>query len=291
MPGNDGNPTSATLSTSAMKSAIPRLQKRINELQTFDPTNCHDGGGADLKVIGHAIDHTFIRIFGENSIEYDRYSSACRLDTTSGIIVFGAPREDHVSGIRNGIRNSIATLQKIIELFEEEISFSTPDAEPLEIKSVRKISSSTKKVFLVHGRDNGPKETIARFLSEIGLQPVILHEQPNKGRTIIEKFEDFSDVGFAVILLTPDDVGGLSGGEIKPRARENVILELGFFLGRFGRDKVCAIVVDGVSVPSDYSGVVFVPLDDTGGWRSKLAKELRAANLDIDKDRLLDMLA
>jgi predicted nucleotide-binding protein len=114
------------------------------------------------------------------------------------------------------------------------------------------------------------------------LEVVILHEKASKGRTLIEKFEAHSDVAFAfaVVLLTPDDLGMLASGRRKklaPRARQNVILELGYFVGKLTRERVCALCVNGVERPSDYDGVVYVPLDDGGGWRFELAKELKAA--------------
>ncbi len=107
---------------------------------------------------------------------------------------------------------------------------------------------------------------------------------------IIEKFEDYADVGFAVVLLTPDDQGGLAEAatdQLQPRARQNVIFELGYFIGRLSRARVCPLYVAGVEIPSDYSGVVFVPLDDAGMWRMQLAKELKAAGFDVDMNRAL----
>lgn len=148
-----------------------------------------------------------------------------------------------------------------------------------------KASASGEKVFLVHGRQIEARETTARFLEKLGLDCVILHEQPNMGRTIIEKFEQYSDVAFAVVLLTPDDAGGLFDAppsEQKSRARQNVVLELGFFLGALGRSRVCPLYCDGVEVPSDYSGVAFVPMDAGGAWRLTLVRELKAAGLDVD---------
>ena len=132
---------------------------------------------------------------------------------------------------------------------------------------------NSRKVFVVHGHDNEAKESTARFLERLGLEPVILHEQASSGRTIIEKFEIYSgDIAFAVVLLTPDDVGCPSNGpnELKPRARQNVILELGYFMGRLGRDRVCALDRGGVELPSDYQGVIYVELDTGGAWRAKL---------------------
>lgn len=148
---------------------------------------------------------------------------------------------------------------------------------------------NTKKVFIVHGRDHALKNSVARFLSRLGLEPVILHEQPNKGRTIIEKFMDHSDVGFAVVLLTPDDKGGLAHtppDKFRCRARQNVVMELGFFLGRLGRERVAVIYDSGVEMPSDYTGVVFIAYDDAGVWQFPLAKEIRAAGITVDLNQL-----
>jgi len=147
----------------------------------------------------------------------------------------------------------------------------------------------SNRVFVVHGRDEALRESVARLLEQIGLVPVILHEQPNKGRTVIEKFVDYSDVGFAVVLLTPDDRGGLAADafqSFQPRARQNVILELGFFIGKLGRGNVCALYKEGVDVPSDYSGVLFLPVDSAGAWRFQLGREMREAGLQVDLNLL-----
>lgn len=139
----------------------------------------------------------------------------------------------------------------------------------------------SRKVFIVHGHA-GIEQSIARFLTHLALEPIILHEQPNQGRTIIEKFEDHSDVGFAVVLLTADDVGGARNGQQHPRARQNVILELGYFIGRLGRGRVCALQQGGVELPSDILGVLWEALDEHGAWKLKLAKELQAAKYEFD---------
>ena len=113
----------------------------------------------------------------------------------------------------------------------------------------------------------------------------MLHEQPNRGRTIIEKFVDYASVGFAVVLLTADDLGGTKNTSIDKmslRARQNVILELGFFLGALGRGRVCALYEHGVEIPSDYQGVVFVALDEGGAWKLAIAREMKAAGLPVD---------
>jgi hypothetical protein len=145
-----------------------------------------------------------------------------------------------------------------------------------------------RKIFLVHGHAEELRQTAAAFLRAIGLDVVILHEQANQGQTIIEKFERHSDVRFAVVLLTPDDVGASvrHPEKTRHRARQNVILELGYFLAKLGRNKVCCLYVDGVELPSDYDGVLYVSYDQDGAWRSKLIKELCAAGIEVDFDNL-----
>ncbi|WP_347249947.1 nucleotide-binding protein [Zoogloea sp.] len=147
----------------------------------------------------------------------------------------------------------------------------------------------TNRVFLVHGHDTGAKESTARFIERLGLEPVILHEQANEGRTIIEKFEAYADVGFAIALMTPDDVGASNRSQDKmlPRARQNVILELGYFTGRLGRNKVCALFKPGIEIPSDFHGVLFLELDEPGAWKPKLANEMVRAGMKIDVQALL----
>jgi predicted nucleotide-binding protein len=152
-------------------------------------------------------------------------------------------------------------------------------------------SIGTKKVFVVHGHDEAAKETTARFLEKLDLEPIILHEQASGGRTIIEKFEKYSnDVGFAVVLLTPDDhcASQLESGKLQPRARQNVVLELGYFIGRLTRNRVCALHKGGIELPSDIQGVIYVEMDDAGAWRSKLAQELVQAKCPINLKGLVN---
>lgn len=147
---------------------------------------------------------------------------------------------------------------------------------------------SSKKVFVVHGQDEGAKQTAARFLEKLGLEAIILHEQVTKSMTIIEKLEHYSDVNFAVVLLTADDVGTIrtDAGNLQPRARQNVILELGFFVGKLGRQHVCALQCDPIELPSDFLGVGYIPMDSHGAWRYTLAKELKAVGFSIDMNEI-----
>ena len=150
------------------------------------------------------------------------------------------------------------------------------------------VAVSSNEIFIVHGHNSETKTNVARFIEKLKLKPIILHEQPNQGRTIIEKFEAHTNVGYAVVLLTADDIGGTkltSSDKLKPRARQNVIFELGYFVGKLGRMQVCALHETGVEILSDYEGVVYVPLDGDA-WQLKLAKEIKAAGFDIDMNDL-----
>jgi predicted nucleotide-binding protein len=139
-------------------------------------------------------------------------------------------------------------------------------------------------VFLVHGRDETLLHQTARFLEKLQLKPIVLFEKPGQGKTILEKLERYGNTTFAVVLLTPDDVGRLASedGEERPRARQNVVLELGYFLGRLGRENVAVLYDQSVELPSDYRGVEYIAIDASGAWELKLAKELRQARLPVD---------
>lgn len=181
------------------------------------------------------------------------------------------------------LKTQLVYIDSLIELLETEIQIQGGPTGSSAPRAPAMLTS--QKIFVVHGHAEGPREGVARYLEKLGLEPVVLHEQPNKGRTIIEKFTDYSDVGFAVVLMTPDDKGGLISAApetLKARARQNVILELGFFLGKLTRSRVCALYQAGVEIPSDFSGVLFVELDAAGAWRLLLARELKAVGFKID---------
>lgn len=148
-------------------------------------------------------------------------------------------------------------------------------------------------IFIVHGHDSRMLSSVERWIRELGIEPIILHQQPDQGRTIIEKIEAYSDVGFAIVLLSPDDDGRRKRrrkkpDRFKPRARQNVILELGYFIGKLGRNKVHAIYRDqkNLELPSDFLGVLYTPFKKAKDWQSKIARELEAAGYSTDKNKL-----
>ncbi|MEM7779451.1 MAG: nucleotide-binding protein [Pseudomonadota bacterium] len=181
--------------------------------------------------------------------------------------------------IMAGIQNFVSQLVIPFVRDYKAYALSNGEHEP------RLIPELSKRVFVVHGHDEGARETVARFLEKLGFEPIILHEQANQGRTIIEKVETHGGVSFAVVLLTPDDEGRVSGGDPNPRPRQNVLLELGYFIGRLGRSNVCALKKGDMELPSDFAGVVWEEMDASGGWRLSLARELKAVGHDVDLNK------
>lgn len=254
--------------------AIKRLERQREALSTLQARAVEDA--TYLKWIRDtelAIDY----VFGKETRHLPDFHDVSW--TPGSYDMYNPDPEWHRAFIR-GRDEADALLRSMIE----EIAEYWPD-EGVESAKTEKPKKVTRKVFIVHGRKEAAREMVARFLERLKLTPIILHEQPNKGRTIIEKFVDYADVSFAVVLLTADDRGGLSDilfEQQKLRARQNVILELGFFIGRLGRDRVCALYENGVEIPSDYDGVLFVQLDQGGAWRMSLAREIKAAGITVD---------
>lgn len=143
------------------------------------------------------------------------------------------------------------------------------------------------KVFIVHGQDELAKTEVARFIERLGFEPIILHEQASLGMTIIEKIEYYSNVSFGIVIYTPCDMGAKKGEDkLKPRARQNVIFEHGYLIGKLKRENVCALVKDDVEIPNDISGVVYIPMDQNKAWTMVIAKELKTAGYPVDMNKL-----
>ena len=179
---------------------------------------------------------------------------------------------DIVEGVER-LQESIDSLKQIrgqLELYDEPLRHANTTQH-----------SFGNDVFIVHGRDDGAKETVARFVERgLGMNAIILHEQPSGGETIIEKIERYSsNVGYAIALVTPDDIGALKDEEddvLNPRARQNVVFELAYFMGKLGRQRVCLLLKDQVELPSDIGGISYISMDAPGAWRETLRREINA---------------
>lgn len=153
--------------------------------------------------------------------------------------------------------------------------------------------NNSKDVFVVHGHDEEIKQEVARFIGKFDLNPIILHEQTSEGMTIIEKIEAYSNVEYAIVLYTPCDIGYKNIVPKKEeqidkrgRARQNVVFEHGYLIGKLGRKNVCALVKGEVEIPNDISGVVYIGYDTAGGWKLTVAKEMKKILSDINLNRL-----
>lgn len=217
------------------------------------------------------------RAFNDESfgVSYDKVSGW-------GTLLINPSFGERVSSFRDGMERKITSLQSLLERLELIPELHSA-VEPQPIERPETVIGSD--VFIVHGHDEAAKSEVARFIEKIRLNAVILHEQSNQGLTVIEKFERHAArSGFAVVLLTPDDIAAPKSDPSKTqlRARQNVILELGYFCGSLGREKVCVLYKNGVEIPSDYFGVLYVEHDSAGAWHLRLAKELKQAGLDVD---------
>ena len=206
------------------------------------------------------------------------------LRTVSSRISAPAPMPSPVQA--DDLRSEVRELESVaskLGLSETDLAASVPAVSGRELPA-------DDRVLIVHGRNEEAKEKVARFLMKLQLEPVLLDEQAARGRTLIEKFETQWPVAFVVVLLTGDDVGGPASEprKLRPRARQNVIFELGFSIAKLNRERVCALYEEGVELPSDFHGVEYKPLDAAGAWKAKLARELHEAGLRFDPLRILD---
>ena len=249
-----------------------------------------------LKCLNRALDDASqVKGLGHNSSIFQKWKTSTIQDLKR---IFGNSSDHpndfdrslivhlHEDAGTNVIR-AISLLRSWAEEIEEDW---TTELQSTRVSHINhEVIPRSNRVFVVHGHDETIREKVAGFLRKLDLEPIVLHEQPNIGRTIIEKFVDYADVGFAVILLTPDDVGAVKNKEndLKPRARQNVIFELGYFVGILGRNKVCALKEKNVETPSDYDGVVYTDLDAAGAWKMEVVRELKGAGFEIDANRLI----
>lgn len=251
---------------------VPELELHKNEYEKWDDYN------------SEYLKQAFNNPQNEYKSDYDN------VNTWVGFSFGGGDNSPNVQlkNLKEKIKNKVNELETLFEkadLLKSNVEFTAVSTDLVNATKTVKINNN---VFIVHGHNDTVKVSVARTLEKLGLNPIILHEQPNSGKTTIEKFEKYSDVGFAVVLLTDDDEGKAKiEVEQRKRARQNVILELGYFIGRLGRSKVVPLYSDGVELPSDLYGLVYVPIDKAETWKFSLVKELKEAGYDVDANKLL----
>lgn len=224
---------------------------------------------------------------------------------------FSVPNSIYYHGYETRMRRHLI-FDDIIKIWKDDIAglinqmqadVERVDLMKCDVQTVVAVKTEPKglsqEIFIVHGHNEEMKQTVARVVSQLGLNPIILHEQPNGGKTIIEKFERNAEgINFAIILLSADDMAAsvrdlndVKDEELRKhlekRARQNVVFEMGYFAGKLGRANVFFLLQEGVTKPGDLDGIVYTPYDSVRAWRFELVKELKNAGYKVCADQVL----
>lgn len=224
----------------------------------------------DFKIWKSIAKKVLIQIFGEGSFEYTEFIK----NFEDVPVSLNTPKEYFINECKKSLEITRAIFQTYLDDLSEEHPYSS---QP---------SSNFSRVFIVHGHDGELRESVARLVEKQGIEAVILSEQVNQGKTIIEKFERYSDVAGAICLFTGDDIVKEDKNENgnSKRPRQNVVFETGFFIGKIGRGSVIIIANRDIEMPSDLSGVVYT---DSNNWKYTLLKELKAIGYEVDANKLI----
>ena len=249
-------------------SDLEKLQEIISEIDGLLGGNI-TSKAAEFQAWHTKAERFLIKRFGQDSFEHQRLKN-----TEFRPSVYMSTQEV-VFACKRGLNATKLTFESYLrEMLENTTITVNEPYQPV-----------FDKVFIVHGHDGELKQSVARIIEKQGIEAIILSEQANKGRTIIEKFEDYSDVSGAICLFTADDYGRAKKDTLdNTRARQNVVLETGYFMGKLGRDHVVLLADKGIEMPSDLSGVVYT---DTMSWQFDLLKELNAMGYKVDLNKLL----
>lgn len=258
---------------------IEKIKSLIEEGQSFNYGNFSPKGEygypsslkAEYVAWKTKVENLIVSLFGKSSPLFETYKKGDSVP----VIGYGPDKFETAQGL---ILGSLSAAIDILKF------------EPKGKENEKRIFGGNNRVFVVHGHDEKLKNQLEIFLTEIGLDPVVLHRKPNEGLTIIEKFEKHSDVGYAFILLTADDVSysasedsmSDSARKKEMRARPNVIFEFGYFVGKLGRKRVCCLYKKGVSLPTDVSGMIYKEIiDNVEEAAFAILKDLKAAGYNI----------
>lgn len=248
-----------------------KMQSIIDEIDSLIEANIssEDVGFQAWKT---KTERFLVKKYGKDSLEHDKF-----INTHFSLLVYpmGTPNSEFVKACKTGLQKTKAIFQVYLDEIEEDSIF----------EEMSESIGNYSKVFIVHGHDGELKQAVARVVEKQKIEAIILSEQVNRGRTIIEKFEDYSDVDGAICLFTADDFGkAKKQTSDTPRARQNVIFETGFFMGKLGRDKLVILSEENVEIPSDLSGVVYT---NTNNWDLELLKELKGIGYKVDLNKLI----
>lgn len=249
-----------------------RLKGIIDEIDVLIQKNV-TASAPDFTAWHTKVERFLAKRFGEDSIEYSKFQK------THFSLIIATSRTTEAEFIQF-CKESLLRTKAVFNIYLEEMVEEDTVAMSTPIKS----QASFSKIFIVHGHDGELRQAVARIIENQNIEAIILSEKANLGRTIIEKFEDYSDVDGAICLFTSDDIGKAKKDDVdKPRARQNVVLETGYFMGKLGRNHIVILADSGIEMPSDLSGVVYT---DTANWQIDLLKELKAIGYTVDFNKL-----
>ncbi|TMQ58834.1 MAG: hypothetical protein E6K76_06840 [Candidatus Eisenbacteria bacterium] len=256
-----------------LRRRISAVEKLLTDGDRFDSTR--------VDTVESDIRDTVLEIFGPQSPEYGDHQY---FQITSGPPTMVTSEWEVQQRFEGGVPEARAVLEGLINRLEEKLH----DHPTTEARPQRATPGIGHEVFVVHGHDGQALAEVARVIQQIGLEPLIIHERVNLGRTLVEKVETNAPrSGFAVVIMSEDDEGRARGdGDVQLRARQNVLVELGFFYGFLGRSRVLVLRKGNPEMPSDIFGVVYEPIDPAGAWKFKMVQELQAAGFNVSADSL-----
>jgi hypothetical protein len=221
-------PQHAQLTPEKMRIGIRRLEQCIAEVEAFNPaTSPANEIVAKTMAVKAMVESALAQTFGSATVEYQCYADATLFDSGFYFSLGEIPHNIIVDSLKEKRANALALLREAVSFLQRELKLHAEHpsldelVQPVSLPTAA--THSARKIFVVHGHDEAALQSVARFLEQLGLDAIILREQPDSGRTIIEKFVDCAaEVGFAVVLLTPDDLGGPAAAATQAtRARQS----------------------------------------------------------------------
>ena len=240
--------------------------------------------GKEFTVDGYSLDKSKVKrfIIKESDCSSEEYATREQAKLSPNIIM--VIYRHYIVGNNDYTRD---ITKRILKECRSQLQEVVPKLEALT-PNKPETPMDKSKVFIVHGHDTAAKAEAARFVENLGFKAIILHEQASSGQTIIEKIEENTNVGFGIVLYTPCDLGRSKEGkdQLEPRARQNVVFEHGYLIGKIGRKNVCALVKGDIETPNDISGVVYIKMDEGDGWKFAVAKEMKKSGYDVDLNEI-----
>ena len=251
------------------------LKSDIKKLDDFEVLKSEYSSWHDYNL--ELLKQSFNDPFNEYRKDYDN------IGQWSGFMLGGS--KSNAEKLKDFRKLFTAKIDNLKKLFQKTDILKSSE---IEQAIHQEIEFDKSQVFIVHGHDDLAKEETARFIEKLGFSPIILHEQASSGLTIIEKIESYTNVGFGVVLYTPCDKGAKNGDEsnLKLRARQNVVFEHGYLIGKIGRKNVTALVKGTIETPNDISGVVYISMSND--WKFALAKELKNSGYPVDMNKAVE---